>query len=196
MTEVAKRVDVEISGMHCSSCALLITRALKKVPGVTEANVNFATEKAMVTGTASEKEIELAIEKAGYKVNHPVSGEDALLVGKQKISGLRNKFLVGLIFSMPLPFLMEMKLWAFLLALPVQLIFGKDFYKGAWSALRMRTFNMDSLIAIGSTVAFVAGYFETAAFLITFVLLGKWLEARAKYKTSEAGRKLSDLRPD
>jgi len=196
MTEVAKRVDVEISGMHCSSCALLITRALKKVPGVTEANVNFATEKAMVTGTASEKEIELAIEKAGYKVNHPVSGEDALLVGKQKISGLRNKFLVGLIFSMPLPFLMEMKLWAFLLALPVQLILGKDFYKGAWSALRMRTFNMDSLIAIGSTVAFVAGYFETAAFLITFVLLGKWLEARAKYKTSEAVRKLSDLRPD
>ena len=196
MTEVAKRVDVEISGMHCSSCALLITRALKKVPGVTEANVNFATEKAMVTGTASEKEIELAIEKAGYKVNHPVLGEDALLVGKQKISGLRNKFLVGLIFSMPLPFLMEMKLWAFLLALPVQLILGKDFYKGAWSALRMRTFNMDSLIAIGSTVAFVAGYFETAAFLITFVLLGKWLEARAKYKTSEAVRKLSDLRPD
>ena len=196
MTEVAKRVDVEISGMHCSSCALLITRALKKVPGVTEANVNFATEKAMVTGTASEKEIELAIEKAGYKVNHPVSGEDALLVGKQKISGLRNKFLVGLIFSMPLPFLMEMKLWAFLLALPVQLILGKDFYKGAWSALRMRTFNMDSLIAIGSSVAFVAGYFETAAFLITFVLLGKWLEARAKYKTSEAVRKLSDLRPD
>ncbi|KKR33523.1 MAG: Copper-translocating P-type ATPase [Candidatus Gottesmanbacteria bacterium GW2011_GWC2_39_8] len=236
-----KRVNLSLSGMHCSSCAGLIEKSLKKVSGVTLANVNFAAEKAMVdfnTGLTSIEELIKSVEKAGYKAEM-VNTQDREFETKKRqaeIRSYRNKFISGLILSWPMLYFMFFDFFSFMpgkayflplvgvisfiLATPVQLILGQGFYKGMVSALRMKTFNMDSLIAIGTTTAFVYSlfnyaiyviktgsfvglngekipelYFETAAFLITFVLLGKWLELRAKGQTSNAIKKLMGLAP-
>ena len=223
-----KRENINISGMHCSSCANLIERELKKVNGVTAVNVNFTSEKASITFEPNMTKISdftKAIEKAGYSIK--IDTEDS--VKKQW-----NKFLVSFILSAPMIYFMFLDFFKFLpfgnfifpyigivsfiLATPVQFYIGSSFYKGMISALKMKTFNMDSLIAIGTSVAFfysvvnfvtyyatnnsIIGlmgekipdlYFETAAFLITFVLLGKFLEAKAKGRTSEAIKKLMGL---
>lgn len=233
------RINLNITGMHCSSCAGLIEKSLKKTPGVKEANVNFATEKAHVLfdpGLVGQRELLEAVKSAGYKadVADNADPEADRRRREHEMKSVRNKFLIGLVFSIPmlyfmlldffgfLPFRSALSPWvgivSFLLATPVQFIVGAGFYKGMWSSLRMRTFNMDSLIAIGTTTAYAYSivnlvlyalgnqsliglggekipelYFETSAFLITFVLLGKWLEAKAKGQTSEAVRKLIGL---
>lgn len=228
-----------IYGMHCSSCAGLIEKQLKKVTGVSSANVNFAAEKALVSAdsTVTHDALIEAVKKAGYRAE-TLDNEEAEVNEKSNrekaIIGLKNKFLVSLGLSLPMLYFMLLDFFPFLpggkilppyfgivsllLVLPVQFIIGAGFYKGMWSGLKMRTFNMDSLIAIGTSTAFfyslayyliyaignktligLAGakipelYFETAAFLITFVILGKWLEARAKNKTSDAIKKLMGL---
>ena len=153
---------------------------------------------------------------------------------QKEIRSYKRKFLLGAILSLPMLYFMFLDFFAFLpgraflfpwvgivsfiLATPVQIFLGAGFYKGMWSSLRMKTFNMDSLITIGTSAAFIYSvanfaiyaltnnsllgingekipelYFETAAFLITFVLLGKWLESKAKGQTSDAVRKLMDL---
>lgn len=186
------KINLAIAGMHCSSCALIIEKALREVNGVKEAHVNFAAEKAVIAFDdlqVKQEDLIKVIEKAGYKV----------ITGPVKDDHFK-KFFVSLILSLPLALFMfvdipQKNLLSLILAVPVQFLIGAGFYKGAWSALRMKTFNMDSLIAIGSSVAFFTGFFETAAFLITFVLLGKFLEAKAKGKTSEAIKKLTDLMP-
>jgi Cu+-exporting ATPase len=226
-------------GMHCSSCAGVIEKQLKKVPGVTKANVNFAAEKALVScapGTPTD-DLLGAVKKAGYRAGL-IDGEQTAAVERvkraQSIKGLWNKFLISLVFSLPLLYFMLLDFFTWLpgaealppyfgivslaLATPVQFIIGRGFYKGMWSGLKMKTFNMDSLIAIGTSTAYLYSlayylvyaignrsliglsgakipelYFETAAFLITFVILGKWLEARAKNKTSDAIKKLMGL---
>lgn len=229
--EVSSRVSLAISGMHCSSCANIIERQLKKVAGVTEARVNFASEKASIVydpSMAKITDLKDAVAKAGYKASEKVLDE------AQKIKGEWNKFLVSFILSAPMIYFMFFDFFpwfpgaklllpyvgviSFILATPVQFYIGAGFYRGMWSALRMKTFNMDSLIAIGTSVAFFYSvvnfvsywalnnsligldgmkipelYFETAAFLITFVILGKYLEARAKGRTSEAIQKLMGL---
>lgn len=229
--EKTERVSLTISGMHCSSCANIIERQLKKVTGVSEARVNFASEKASIVYDPSLVKItDLgdAVAKAGYKASEKVIDET------QKIKGEWNKFLASFILSAPMIYFMFFDFFpwfpgaklllpyvgviSFILAIPVQFYIGAGFYRGMWSALKMRTFNMDSLIAIGTSVAFFYSvvnfvsfwamnnsliglegmkipelYFETAAFLITFVILGKYLEARAKGKTSEAIQKLMGL---
>ncbi len=121
------KINLAISGMHCSSCAGIIERSLKKVPGVSEVQVNFAAEKASVVfddALTKQENLILAIEKAGYLV-------------------------FFMFIEVPYKNILSL-----VLAAPVQFIIGAGFYKGAWSAWRMRTFNMDSLIAIGSSVAF------------------------------------------
>jgi Cu+-exporting ATPase len=232
-----KRAAFIVNGMHCSSCAGLIERGLKKTAGVKQANVNFAAEKAHVVFDSrqiSEAEIVAAIQRTGYSAimedkADPVAEQ---LRREHEMKSHRNKFLAGLIFSLPMLYFMFLDFFAlpgktlllpwvgavsFLLATPVQFLIGAGFYKGMWSSLRMRTFNMDSLIAIGTSTAYfyslanlmiyfaksgtflgVGGkipelYFETAAFLITFVVLGKWLECKAKGRTSEAIKKLMSL---
>lgn len=229
--EVSSRVSLAISGMHCSSCANIIERQLKKVVGVIEARVNFASEKASIVfdpSMAKITDLKDAVAKAGYKASEKVLDE------AQKIKGEWNKFLVSFILSAPMIYFMFFDFFpwfpgaklllpyvgviSFILATPVQFYIGAGFYRGMWSALRMKTFNMDSLIAIGTSVAFFYSvvnfvqywalnnsliglegmkipelYFETAAFLITFVILGKYLEARAKGRTSEAIQKLMGL---
>ncbi|MEK7096521.1 MAG: heavy metal translocating P-type ATPase [Patescibacteria group bacterium] len=234
-----KKVKLIITGMHCSSCAGIIEQSLKKIPGVDSANVNFAAEKAIVD--INEKQTKVpdligAIEKAGYKAEE-INQEDAeyeTAKREREINSLWRKFRFSFILSFPMLYFMLLDFFKWLpgagsfppyfgivslvLATPVQFIAGAGFYKGLWSALRMKTFNMDSLIAIGTTTAYVYSlinfilymtkngtfiglegmkipelYFETAAFLITFVVLGKWLEARAKGRTSEAIKKLMGL---
>ncbi|MBU3978506.1 heavy metal translocating P-type ATPase, partial [Patescibacteria group bacterium] len=234
-----KRIQLGLSGMHCTSCAGLIEKALKKVPGVKEASVNFAAEKATVMydeGQAGEDDLINAVKKAGYSASL-IDAKDTEFEKRkreQEISNQWKKFAFSLILSLPMLYFMLLDFFPWLpgatiffpligaislpLTIPIQFWVGAGFYKGMWSALRMRTFNMDSLIAIGTSVAFFYSlvnfilyyaannsliglngakipelYFETAAFLITFVTLGKWLEAKTKGKTSDAIKKLMGL---
>src|SRR3989339_768073 len=230
-----------ISGMHCASCAGIIEKSLKKVPGVKEANVNFASEKARVLYDKSITTIDKlseAVKKSGYKAQ--LADIDNPEVEKQRkektLKDYKNKFLWSFGLSLPMLYFMLLDFFAFLpgreflmpligvisllLTLPIQFIIGAGFYKGMWSSLKMKTFNMDSLIAIGTSTAFFYSlwqflsyamsngsliglngakipelYFETAAYLITFVVLGKWLETKAKGRTSEAIKKLMGLQP-
>lgn len=188
------RQNLTISGMHCASCALLIERQLKKTPGVSQAAVNFAAEKAVVDfdpQVTNLEKLQHAVAAAGYRAELPSSAPPQ----GQSIA----PFIIGLVFSLPLVLFMFLPgrpyigVISLLLAAPVQFILGAPFYRGMYSALRMKTFNMDSLIAIGSSVAFFSGYFETSALLITFVLLGKYLESLAKGRTSTAIKKLIGL---
>ncbi len=234
-----KKVALSLFGMHCSSCAGVIEKSLKKVTGVTEARVNFAAEKATVTydsSMAKEEDLIKAIERTGYKalISDPSNTKEEAEKQQAQIGGYFKKFIWSFIFSFPMIYFMLFDFFpttfgaslllpyvgiiSFVLATPVQFIIGAGFYKGMISGLKMRTFNMDSLIAIGTSVAYFYSvvnffnyyitnnsfiglqgakipelYFETAAFLITFVILGKWLEAKAKGRTSEAIKKLMGL---
>lgn len=229
------RITLAVSGMHCASCAALITRKLKKTAGVAEVNVNFAAAKAYVffdPANTDEKQLIEAVKSAGYgaAIADEKDREAEKKRREQEIKKYQSKFLWGLILSAPmiyfmllsffpqLPFRMNIEPWmgfvSLLLATPVQFWLGAGFYRGMWASLKMTTFNMDSLIAIGTSTAYfyslynfaayafeyrsVIGeihdlYFEVAALLITFVLLGKWLEANAKGKTGEAIQKLMGL---
>jgi len=232
------RVNLSLFGMHCSSCANLIERSLKKVPGVASANVNFAAEKAAIMYDANKvqvKDLITSVANAGYKAEL-VDVKDSDYDRRKREEETKDyakKFWFSLAFSLPLLFFMLLEFFpipgkttilpftgiiSLLLTIPVQFIVGAGFYRGMWSSLKMKTFSMDSLIAIGTSTAFfyslfnfivfaiknktVIGlngemvpelYFETAAFLITFVILGKWLEIRTKSKTGDAIKKLMGL---
>jgi len=229
------RLELAITGMTCANCAQAIERALKrKVAGVINATVNLATEKALVEylpGEATRRDLVKAIEDAGYGVLDAETGELQDVekqVREREANRQKRKFLVGALLTFPL-FLLSMGRdfglfghwahgpwvnWLFLaLASPVQFYVGWDYYRGGYKALKNRSANMDLLIAMGSsaayvyslfvTVALTAGYlgwgnhvyFETAALIITLIKLGKLLEARAKVKTSEAIRRLMQLQP-
>lgn len=207
--------------MTCASCVSRVERALKKVPGVTQASVNLATESARISFEPSEQmeaRLRRAVRDAGYE---PLAAD--AMDGAQDTSPWAG-FLpvgVGLLLSAPLvvPMLGDLLGWhwmlpawaQFLLATPVQFILGARFYKAGWHALKARAGNMDLLVAIGTTAgwalsmwlwltaapgAMVHLYFEASAVVVTLVLLGKWLEARAKRQTTAAIRALHALRPD
>ena len=234
-----KRIQLSISGMHCTSCANIIEKGLTRISGVSEAHVNFAAEKATVMYNEREvspEQLVTAVKKTGYIANVYDASDTGYDARKREheIQSQKRKFFISLMLSLPMVYFMlfDFISWipgklflmpyigviSFILATPVQLVIGAGFYKGMWSALRMRTFNMDSLIAIGTSVAFIYSvinfityvirnnstiglngekipdlYFETAAFLITFVVLGKLLEAIAKGRTSDAIKKLMGL---
>ena len=236
---VEKRATFILSGMHCSSCAGIIERSLKNIKGIKEANVNFAAEKARIVFDGrqiNELEIIERVKEAGYTASlaDKADPEEERARRTKEMKSYRNKFLFGLAFSLPMVYFMFLDFFGFMpfraallpwvgiaslvLTAPVQFFIGTGFYKGMWSSLRMKTFNMDSLIAIGTSTAFLYSlvnfilyaianksligvngakipelYFETAAFLITFVILGKWLEHKAKGRTSESVRKLMGL---
>ena len=234
------KTDFVVSGMHCASCANIIERSLKKVSGIKTAHVNFAAQKASVTYNQTLTKTETiitAIKRAGYgaEVYDPKNTEAEKQRREKEIQKFFIKFLWSLSLSIPMLYFMLLDFFtlpfkatllpyigiiSLVLTLPIQFILGSGFYKGMWSSLRMKMFNMDSLIAIGTSTAFfyslwrfvdyavrnktvlgVAGakigelYFETAAFLITFVILGKWLEAKAKGRTGDAIKKLMGLQP-
>ncbi|MFH2105843.1 MAG: heavy metal translocating P-type ATPase [Candidatus Micrarchaeota archaeon] len=211
-----KRTEFSIGGMHCASCSALITRALQKTQGVKSANVNYAAAKAVVEFDDKQTKDEILVEvirSKGYTANIGVDKEQEKLVRQKEISDLKKLLVFSALFAVPAlvigMFMMDFPyrmLVLFVLATPVQFIAGRGFYFGAWSSLRNRTASMDTLIAVGTSAAYffsVAAmlgfaeeqYFETSAVLITLVLLGKYLEALAKGRTSDAIRKLMGLAP-
>lgn len=211
-----KKANLIVSGMHCASCSLLIERKLNDTAGVKSARVNFAAGKAIIEFDESrltEKKLVEIIGHLGYKASIGFDMERERKLRMEEIASLKKILVFSAMLSIPLAIigmlLMDLPYRLailFLLATPVQFIPGKNFYLGAWASLKNRSASMDALIAIGTSAAYfysVAAlfglvaeqYFETAAILITLVILGKYLEAVAKGRTSEAIRKLMDLSP-
>jgi Cu+-exporting ATPase len=213
--------DIGIGGMTCASCVARVEKALKKMPGVLSATVNLATESARIEVASVEvtdAHLRRAVRDAGYEPRTPESqaGEDraSAWAGFMPVG-------VGLLLTTPLVLPMLAELWGqhwmlpawlqFALATPVQFVLGARFYKAGWHALKAFTGNMDLLVSLGTTAGWAlsvwlwltahAGhaphlYFEGSAVVITLVMLGKWLETRAKRQTTEAIRALHALRPD
>src|SRR5215213_9866647 len=215
-----------VTGMTCASCVGRVERALQKVPGVLEASVNLANERARVEYLAGEvepRDLEMAIEGAGYGV---VREEDSSVEDshEREYRKLKSDFLLAaaltaLILLGSLPHMLGLMLpfptgWLNLallvLATPVQFWAGWRFYRGAWGALKHGQANMNTLVVIGTSAAylysvvatlapqlFAAGradvYFDTSSLIITLILLGRLLEARAKGRTNDAIKKLAGL---
>ncbi|MBT6824038.1 cadmium-translocating P-type ATPase [archaeon] len=213
-----KKIKLNVSGMHCASCSTLIERSLKKLEGVKTSNVNFSTSNANIEyneSKISENDFIKKIESLGYSANLEKDRKKQEQREKEEISNLKEKLLISSIFAIP-AFILGMFfmknplpsqdyiLW--ILATPVQFYIGLQFYRGAWAALKNKSANMDTLVALGTSAAYffsvyvvLSGvghqYFEASAVLITLVIFGKYLEAKAKGKTSEAIKKLMYLSP-
>ena len=201
-----ERVDLPVSGMTCAACARSIERTLAATPGVERAHVNFATATATVEydpGRAQLGDLVTAIEDLGYGVPETESAADS------EALRYRTRLLVAIILATPVLILgmTHHSPWAqLILTLPVIFYSGAPFYTGAASALRHRSANMNTLIALGTGAAFLFSvyetlhgehrvYYEAAAVIITLILLGRTLEARARGKASEAIRRLMDFEP-
>jgi P-type Cu+ transporter len=215
-----KSTGLGLIGMHCASCALTIEKALRETQGVVSANVNLATETASIQYNPEIVTIPIlrkVVEKAGFQaVSRDEGAIDTEKAAREKESR-KLKFMVILSFalaiptfilSMASPFDMTVTSWIMLaLATPVQFFVGAQFYVGAFKALRNRRANMDTLIALGTSAAYIysllvilevftgAVYFDSAALIISIILLGRWFEARAKGRTSAAIKKLIGLQP-
>ncbi len=219
-----RTIDLAVAGMTCASCVGRVERALKKVSGVMAAEVNLATERARVTtaGQATAEALAAAVSKAGYEARplpeagaaekgSPPSGRRRELVHVVIAAALSAPLLVGMAGHLAgLPWMLPG--WAqFALATPVQFWLGWRFYVAGWRAVRAGAGNMDLLVALGTSAAWglsvyellaapvgqqPALYFESSALIVTFILLGKWLEARAKGQTAAAINALTQLRPE
>lgn len=221
-----KKLTFPVSGMHCTSCAVNIQRMLKRVPGVKEASVNFASEQANILCDPSVTNLQLktAVSNLGYKahIDEPPNAQEE---EKQKeLLDLKNKVIVSgilsiiiVIFSFPeifsfVPKILNSYFLILILAAPIQFWAGWSFYRSTVSSLKNRTAGMDTLIAIGTSAAYFysafvtffpqiisatgeqpAVYFDTASVIITLILLGRYLEARAKSQTGQAIKKLLAL---
>ncbi|MEO2075631.1 MAG: heavy metal translocating P-type ATPase [Bacillus sp. (in: firmicutes)] len=227
---LSEKVELDLIGMTCAACATRIEKGLNKLDGVNKATVNFALETAIVGFNPSQitiQEMIKCVEKLGYKakVKQETTGESVDHRVKE-MEKQKGKFLFSLILAFPLLWAMVnhfeftsfiylpdmlMNPWVQLaLATPVQFIVGKQFYVGAFKALRNGSANMDVLVALGTSAAYFYSlyiiisaigsgqmmfdlYFETSAVLITLILLGKLFEARAKGRSSDAIKKLMGL---
>lgn len=225
-----------IEGMTCTACAKAVERATRKLDGVVDSNVNFATEKLTIVYEPSKvrvSDIKKAIEKSGYKALEDETTIDSHQEKKQnEMKELWKKFIISAIFTVPLLIIAMGHMLGFMLpeiidpminpvnfaliqlflVLPV-VILGKRFYTGGFKALIRRNPNMDSLIAVGTSAAFLYGlfavykifngdnmythdlYFESAAVILTLITLGKYFESVSKGKSSEAIKKLVGLAP-
>ena len=215
--------DLPISGMTCASCAGRVERALGKVPGVQSVSVNLANERAHVEvlGQIDPSVLIAAVDKAGYTATLPQSETATDASQAQRLHRERWALLLAIALALPLvlPMLVEpfglhwmLPAWVqFALATPVQFIFGARFYIAAWKAVRAGAGNMDLLVAIGTSAGYGLSiyewltahpgmaphlYFEASAVVIALVLLGKYLESRAKRQTASAIRALEALRPE
>ncbi len=221
----ARPVRMAVNGMTCASCVARVEKVLRKVPGVQDASVNLATETAELQFSGDDSalpSLSEAVERAGY---HARLLEDEAVESPDAPSPAAHQpwWPVVLAALLCLPLLAPMllmpwgveatlpPLWQFLLAAPVQFWLGARFYRAGWHALRAGAGNMDLLVALGTSAAFGLSlyqwwrhgehathllYVETSAVVITLVLLGKWLEGRARYQATEAIRALQALRPD
>ena len=219
----SERLELNLEGMTCASCAGRIERALAQQPGVLSVSVNLASERAqlqVLRGTDHSALLQ-AVSQAGYRASVLDDTTQAQPTAERHLQRERWSLLLAIVLTVPLviPMLVEpfglhwmLPAWLqFALATPVQFIFGARFYRAAWSALRARAGNMDQLVAIGTSAAYglslyqwaasPAGsmphlYFEASAVIITLILLGTYLESRAKRQTSSAIRALQALRPE
>lgn len=225
---VKQKAEFEITGMTCAACATRIEKGLNRLDGVASANVNLALEKATIEFNPSEvtiADIIAKVEKLGYGAHQNKEDKESVDYREKHIKVQQRKFIISVILSLPLLWTMIghfsftsflyvpdflMNPWVqLILATPVQFIIGKQFYVGAYKALRNGSANMDVLVVMGTSAAYfysvyqaiiTAGthhgphlYFETSAVLITLILLGKLFEARAKGRSSEAIKKLMGL---
>ncbi|MDR2155273.1 MAG: heavy metal translocating P-type ATPase [Burkholderiaceae bacterium] len=219
-----RSLELGVGGMTCASCVTRVEKALKKVPGVQDATVNLATESARVTWHGDKDEdlsaqLRRAVREAGYEPRAASAAfdnvtDDSSWAGFAPVG-------IGLLLCAPLVLPMLLlplgvswmpPAWVqFALATPVQFGLGARFYKAAWGALAARGGNMELLVSIGTTAAWLLStwqwlfsehgahahlYFESAAVVVTLVRLGKWLEQRAKRQTTAAIRALHALRPE
>ncbi len=212
MTASATEYRLKVSGMTCAACATRIEKVLRRLPGVSTADVNLASEEAVVTGSdaVTRSAIQQAVEKAGYGVRDDkaaptVDHEGWLILGG---AALTLPLVAPMIAEPVAGGMWMLDPWVQLaLILPVQIGLGLPFYLGAWRALRGFSGNMDLLVAIGTSAAFGLSlfmmasnnphhlYFESAAVIIVLVRLGKWLEKRAKKRTLSALSALNALWP-
>ncbi|MGE8294321.1 MAG: heavy metal translocating P-type ATPase [Pseudomonas sp.] len=215
-------LELSVEGMTCASCVGRIERALGKLPGVSQVSVNLADEKARLQVLAGfDPQLALkAVAAAGYSAQlhaeRPATDQAQRRLRRERLTLLAA---IALALPLVLPMLVEpfglhwmLPAWVqFLLATPVQFIFGARFYRAAWQALKARAGNMDQLVAIGTSAGYglslyqwavtPAGhmphlYFEASAVIISLILLGKYLESRAKRQTASAIRALQALRPE
>ncbi len=222
--EAATRKSIfPVSGMTCASCVSRVEQALSGVPGVISVNVNLASEKATVEYIEGTEVADLrrAVKEAGYELGAEAETlEDVTTASRREINNIRNRFIVAAVLAAAIMALMwtpsfagkPYLLWA--LATPVQFWAGWRFYRGAWGALRHRTADMNTLIAVGTSAAYFYSvvavispglfaasgqeahlYFDTSAMIVTLILLGRFLEARAKGQTSAAIKNLIGLQP-
>jgi Cu+-exporting ATPase len=215
------RLDLAIEGMTCASCSLRVERALKKVPGVQQADVNLATESARVQVPLDQAQalapvLRRAVREAGYGVRED---SEPPRLGASPWAGFAPvAWAIALTLPLVLPMLaqpfgvhaMLPAALQFALATPVQFVLGAHFYRAAWHAVKAGTGNMDLLVAVGTTAAWALSlwlwamapggvmphlYFEAGAVVVTLVMLGKWLELRVKRQTTSAIALLHALRP-
>ncbi len=219
--------DFKIRGMHCASCALSIEKALSNIEGVNKVVVNYATEKASIdfNENISEDKINEVVKSLGYEV---VKEEEIEQTKNKEVNELRKKLIISLILTVLIfigtfntSFILInqipqqiMFIILFLLTTPVQFYVGWQFYKGFWIALKNKTSDMNTLIAMGTSAAYIysliatfipsiinrAGvaasvYYDTSAMIITLIILGRYLESRAKSHTSDSIKKLIGLKP-
>ncbi len=215
------KVTLSVRGMHCASCVRVITRSLERTPGVSSALVNYGTERATIEygSPATIEQMISGINARGYTATLFKEGEAGMAMERMEREQEERAALQRVAFSAALAvpalavsmLLMSVVPFAefvlFALATPVQFIAGATFYRGAWAALKDKTANMDTLIALGTSAAYLFSvyslffapslgmYFEIGAILITLVLFGKYLEARAKGKASDAIARLLNLSP-
>ena len=222
---VATRKSIfPVGGMTCAACIARVEKALLSVPGVISASVNLASEKATVEYTEGTDIADLrqAVKEAGYELGSEAETlADVATATQREFRALRKRLILAAALALPI-FALSMLvpyfigkpylLWA--LATPVQFWAGWRFYRGMWGALRHRTADMNTLIAVGTSAAYLYSmiavlfpalfatgglephlYFDTSAMIITLILLGRFFEARARGQTSEAIKKLIGLKP-
>ncbi|MBC2654961.1 copper-translocating P-type ATPase [Pseudomonas sp. MSSRFD41] len=216
-------LELSIGGMTCATCAGRVERALSKVAGVRSASVNLATERAHLEllGQVDPAQLIEAVTKAGYSASLWQAEQRHDGDPGQHLRRERWSLALAILLALPLvlPMLVEpfglhwmLPAWAqFALATPVQFIFGARFYVAAWKAVRAGSGNMDLLVALGTSAGYGLSlyewataapgsmphlYFEASAVVIALVLLGKYLESRAKRQTASAIRALEALRPE
>lgn len=221
----SERTHLDVSGMTCAACVARIEKTLLKVPGVVEASVNLATEAAQIryeTGKVRPSELIAAIQGAGYDAHiHSSDAPQKSVQVRWHHDRETLAVIAALVLSAPLvlpmvlaPFgvdAMLPPLWQLALSTPVQFVLGARFYRAGWRAARALEGNMDLLVALGTSAAWGLSvgmlwyhgahgsphlYFEASSVVIALVLLGKWLELRARRSTAAAIRALQALRPD
>jgi len=216
--------QLQLQGMNCASCVRRVEQALTQVPGVLDAEVNLASQQARVKllSGSDQQLVPQALSQAGYSGRWLDAERPRGAAQADSLSSEKRWLLLATAFTLPLTIGMFPALlgnhnfmlppWLqLLLASVVQFVFGARFYLGAWHALRNRSGNMDLLVAMGTSAGWALStwhllqaqpgeipmlYYEASATIVTFILLGKYLESRAKGQTLEAIRALSALRPD